>query len=73
MDKLAGQIKGIKYLLIAVDVFLRLVKVQTRKTKYAKGTMQVFKKKLLGLIRQQNLGKISVNFARRKTLNVTQQ
>ena len=30
-------------------------------------------KKHFGLLRQQNLGEISVNFARRKTLTITQQ
>ena len=44
MDKLASQNKGVKYLLVAVDVFLRFVRVQTMKTKYAKDTLQGFKK-----------------------------
>ena len=43
VDKLASQNKGVKYLLIAVDVFSRFVKVQTTKTKYAKDTLQAFK------------------------------
>ena len=46
MDKLASQNKGVKYLLVAVDVFSRLVRVQTRKTTYAKDTLQAFKKKI---------------------------
>ena len=44
MDKLASQNKGVKYLLVAVDVFSRFVRVQTMKTKYAKDTLQAFKK-----------------------------
>ena len=44
VDKLASQNKGVKYLLVAVDVFLRFVRVQTMKTKYAKDTLQAFKK-----------------------------
>ena len=44
MDKLASQNKGAKYLLVAVDVFSRFVRVQTMKTKYAKDILQAFKK-----------------------------
>ena len=44
VDKLASQNKGVKYLLVAVDVFSRFVRVQTIKTKYAKDTLQAFKK-----------------------------
>ena len=44
MDKLASQNKGVKYLLVAIDVFLRFVRVQTMKNKYAKDTLQAFKK-----------------------------
>ena len=44
VDKLASQNKGVKYLLVAVDVFSRFVRVQTMKTKYAKDTLQAFKK-----------------------------
>ena len=38
VDKLASQNNEVKYLLVAVDIFLRFVRVQTRKTKYAKDT-----------------------------------
>ena len=45
VDKLASQNNGVKYLLVAVDVFFsRFVRVQTMKTKYAKDTLQAFKK-----------------------------
>ena len=44
VDKLASQNKGVKCLLVAVDVFSRFVRVQTMKTKYAKDTLQAFKK-----------------------------
>ena len=40
----ASQNNGVKYFLVAVDVFSQFVRVQTMKTKYAKDTMQVFKK-----------------------------
>ena len=44
VDKLASQNRGVKYLLVAVDVFLRFVRVQTMITKYAKDTLLAFKK-----------------------------
>ena len=44
VDKLASQNNGVKYLLVAVDVFSGFVRVQTMKTKYAKDTLQAFKK-----------------------------
>ena len=45
MDKLASQNNEVKYFLVAVDVFSRFGRVQTMKTKYAKDTLQAFKKK----------------------------
>ena len=45
VDKLASQNKGFKYLLVAPHIFLIFNRVQTRKTKYAKNTLEVFKKK----------------------------
>ena len=44
VDKLASQNDEVKYLLVAVDVFSRFVRVQTMKTNYAKDTLQPFKK-----------------------------
>ena len=44
VDILASQNNGVKNLLVAVDVFLRFVRVQTMKNKYAKDTLQAFKK-----------------------------
>ena len=44
VDKLASQNNGVKYLLVAADVFLRFVRVQTMKTKNAKNTLQALKK-----------------------------
>ena len=44
VDKLASQNNGVKYLLVAVDIFSRFVRVQTMKTKYAKDTLQPFRK-----------------------------
>ena len=44
VDNLAGQNNGVKYLLVVVDIFLRFVRVQTIKTKYAKDTLQAFRK-----------------------------
>ena len=44
VDKLASQNNGVKYLLAAVDIFSRFVRVQTMKTKCAKDTLQAFRK-----------------------------
>ena len=46
VDKLASQNNGVKYLLVALflDIFSRFVRVQTMKTKYAKDTLQAFRK-----------------------------
>ena len=44
IDKLASQNNGVKYLLIAVDIFSRFVRFQTMKTKYAKDTLKAFRK-----------------------------
>ena len=44
MDELAKQINGVEYLLVAVDIFSRFVRVQTVKIKYVKDTLQGFKK-----------------------------
>ena len=80
MDKLASQNKGVKYLLFAVDVFSRFVRVQTMKIKYAKDTLQAFKKKCFlektllksfGLIKERNMEELSENFARKKALKFT--
>ena len=80
-DKLACQNNGVKYLLVAVDIFSRFVRVQLMKTKYAKDTLQAFRKmisrkkflKNFGYIKEQNMGELLKNFARRKTLKFTQQ
>ena len=50
VDKLASQNNGVKYLLVAVDIFSRFVRVQTLKIKYAKDTLQAFRK----MISQKN-------------------
>ena len=50
VDKLASQNNGIKFLLVAVNIFSRFVRVQTMKTKYAKDTLQAFRK----MISQKN-------------------
>ena len=44
VDKLASQIRAVKNLLNAFDVFWRFVRVQTMKTNYAKDNLQAFKK-----------------------------
>ena len=80
VNKLASQNKGFNYLLVAVDVFWRFVRVQTMKTKYAKDTLQAFKK----VISQKNIAKnlwvdkgtknggiFKKNFRGKKALNFT--
>ena len=44
VDKLVSQKNRVKYLLVAVDILLRFVRVQTMKTKYAKNILQAFRK-----------------------------
>ena len=46
VDKLASQKNRVKYLLVAVDILLRFVRVQTMKTKYAKNILPAFRKKI---------------------------
>ena len=46
MDKLSEFNNGVKYLLICVDVFPRLVRVQSMKSKYASDAVAAFKKML---------------------------
>ena len=81
MDKLASQNKGVKYLLVAVDVFLRFVRVQTMKTKYAKDTFQAFKKfftrkntpEKLWVDKGTEYGGTFKKFCKDKTLKFTRQ
>ena len=67
VDKLASQNNGVKYLLVAVVIFSRFVRVKTMKTKYAKGILQAFRKmisrkktipKNFRLIKKQNMGEL---------------
>ena len=67
VDKLASQNNGVKYLLVAVDIFSRFVRVKTMKTKYAKDILQAFRKmisrkntlpKNFRLIKKQNMGEL---------------
>ena len=72
-------LKRVKYLLVAVDILLKFVRVQTTKTKYAKDTLDAFRKmifrkntpEIFGLIKEQSMGELLKNFARRKTLKFT--
>ena len=81
VDKLASQNNGVKYLLVAVDIFSRFVRVQTMKTKYAKDTLQAFRRMIsrkntpekLWVDKGTEYGGILKSFARRKTLKFTQQ
>ena len=81
MDKLASQNNGVKYLLVAVDVFSRFVRVQTMKTNYAKDTLQAFKKMIsqkntpekLWVDKGTEYGRTFNNFWKEKTLKFTRQ
>ena len=44
VDKLSSQNNGVTFLLVAVDIFSRSVRVQTMKKIYAKDTLQAFRK-----------------------------
>ena len=44
MDKISQQNNGVKYLLVAVNVLSRYLRVQPMKALYAKGSVEVFKK-----------------------------
>ena len=81
VDKLASQNYCIKYLLVAVDVFSRFVRVQRMKTKFAIDTLQAFKKMVsrkntpekFWVDKRTDYGGTFKNFARKKTLKITQQ
>ena len=78
VDKLASQNKGVKYLLVAVDVLSRFVRVQTMKTKYAKDTLQAFKKMIfpkntsekLWVDKGTDVGGTFKNFCKEKSIEV---
>ena len=55
-DKLASQNNRVKYLLVAVDNFSRFFRVQTMKTKYAKVTLQAFRKMIYRTNTPENFG-----------------
>ena len=78
MDKLSELNNGVKYLLICVDVFSCLVRVQSMKSKYASDAVAAYKKMLTtlnlkecGLIKVLSSGGDSKNFARVKTSKST--
>ena len=44
MDKVAQHNNGVKYLLLAVDILSRYLRVQPMKASFAKDAVEVFKK-----------------------------
>ena len=78
VDKLASENYGVKYLLAAVDNFLRFVSVHTMETKYTKDTLQASKKMIsrkntpenFGLIKQQNMGELFFKLCKEKDIEV---
>ena len=81
VDILASQNNGVKNLLVAVDVFSRFVRVQTMKNKYAKDTLQAFKKMIsrkntpekLWVDEGTEYGGTFKKFCKEKTLKFTRQ
>ena len=79
--KVENFLNRVKYLLVAVDIFSKFVRVQTTKIKYAKNTLHAFRKmisrkntpEIFGLIKEQSMGELLKSFARRKTWKFTQQ
>ena len=57
MDKVAQHNNGVKYLLLAVDVLSRYLRVQPMKAIYAKDAVEAFKK----LIKKKQLEKVSTD------------
>ena len=78
VEKLASQNKRFKYLLVIVDVFSRFVRVQTMKSKYAKETLQAFKKMIsrkntpekLWVDKETEYGGPFKNFCKEKNIEV---
>ena len=56
VDKLAKNNRGVRYLLVAVDCLSRYLRVEPLKTKYAKETTEVFKKKDENKTTKKSLG-----------------
>ena len=67
VKKLASQNRGVKYLLIAVNLFSRF---QRLKTKYAKDALQAFKKVISQKKTAEKLGGNFKNFCKEKNLEV---
>ena len=80
MDKVAQHNNGAKYLLVAVDVLSRYLRVQPMKALYAKDAVEAFKKMIkkkqpekYGQTRDQSSKEISKNFVKRKEFIYIQQ
>ena len=73
MDEAAQHNNGVKYLLVAVDVLSRYLRVQTMKALFAKDAVEAFKKVIMrksqrkyGQTWDQSSKEISKNFVKRK-------
>ena len=56
VDKLATLNNGVKYLLVSIDVFSRLVRVQPMKSKDAKETVRAFEEMITAKSNQKRYG-----------------
>ena len=79
VDKLAKYNHGVKYLLVAVDVLLRKLRVQPMRSKSASETVKSFlrmiidkKPKKFGQIKELSLKELSKNFVKRTASRLTQ-
>ena len=78
MDKIGQHINGVKYLLVAVDVLSRYLRVQSMKALYAKDVVEAFKKmieqkkkqKRFGQTRDPSLKVNSKNFVKRRFIYI---
>ena len=80
VEKLASQNNGVKYLLVAVDIFFEICQSSNNENKVCQRHFTNFTRflektllKNFGLIKEQNMGELLKSFARRKTLKFTQQ
>ena len=81
VDQLAKDNKGVKYLLVRLDLFDRTVDAKGMKSKDAKGTVRAFLSmitekidpKKFGLTTEQNLLESLISYAKRKEYKLTLQ
>ena len=73
MDKIAQHNSGIKYLLVAVDVLLRYLRVQPMKSFYAKEADEAFKKTIKQKKNQKGFGQTRDPISKVKSKNFVER